>query len=123
VAVVAAVCTPRKPPAPHPAPPLLAEASLPPSGTPTFEIGGISNTPSQDGAALFVQGTVRNTGTRASRDVQVWVEALDAKGTRVARGDARPTPQAIPPGTVGTFIVRLPNDPAIKSLRVEAIGR
>ena len=66
---------------------------------------------------------MRNTGTRSSRDVQVSVEGLDVNGTRVARADARPNPQAIPPGTVGTFIVRLPNDPAIKSLRVEAIGR
>ena len=66
---------------------------------------------------------MRNTGTRPSRDVTVWVEGLDASGERVARAEALPTPQAIPPGTAGTFVVRLPNDPTIKSFHVEAVGR
>jgi hypothetical protein len=124
-ALLAAACTPRKAPPPpfNPAPPLIAEAPLPASGAADFEIGPIDDSPSEDGSALFVQGTVRNTGTRASRDVKVAVEGLDARGTRIARAEALPVPQEIPPGTVGTFVVRLPNDPAIKRFHVEAIGR
>jgi hypothetical protein len=123
VGLAATGCAPRKPPGPQPAPPLLAEVPLPPSGTPEFEVGPIHESPSRDGRELFVEGTVRNTGSRPSRDVKVWVEGLDANGAQVARAEALPTPQAIPPGTAGTFIVRLPNDPAIKNFHVEAIGR
>jgi hypothetical protein len=66
---------------------------------------------------------VRTTGSRASHDVKVWVEGLDVNGIALARAEALPTPQQIEPGTVGSFIVRLPNDPAIRTFHVEAIGR
>jgi len=66
---------------------------------------------------------VRNTGSRASHDVKVWVEGLDGGGSRVARGEALPTPQEVAPGTEARFIVRLPNDTAIRTFHVEAIGR
>ena len=72
---------------------------------------------------MFVEGTVRNTGSRASRDVGVTVEGLDANGARVVAADALPTPQSIPPGTAATFVVRLPNDPAVRTYHVVAIGR
>ena len=122
--LLAAGCTRRRPaPAPEPAPPLLAETPLPPSGAPSFEIGPINDHKSVDGRALFVEGTVRNTGTRASRDVRVRVEALDASGTQLASAEALPTPQEIPPGTAGMFVVQLPNYPAIRTFHVEAIGR
>ena len=97
--------------------------ALPPSGTADFEIGPIRDHTSDDHRDLFVEGTVRNTGTRASRDVTVWVEGLDKNGTRVAEAEALPMPQEIPPGTVGSFVVRLPNNPTIKTFHVEAIGR
>jgi len=66
---------------------------------------------------------VHNTGSRASRDLAVWVEGLDAHGAVVARAEALPTPQAVPPGRTATFVVALPNDPAIRSFHVEAVGR
>ena len=66
---------------------------------------------------------MRNTGTRVSRNVTVWVDALDATGARLGRNEVLPTPQTIAPGTAARFLVRLPNDPAIKSFHVEAIGR
>ena len=116
-------CPAKKPPPPEPAPPFLAETPLPPSGTAMFEIGEISQEKSDDGSVLFVEGTVRNTGSRASRDVKVWVDGLDVNGARLARAEVLPTPQEIPPGTEGRFIVRLPNDPGIRTFHVEAIGR
>lgn len=66
---------------------------------------------------------MRNTGTRPSRDVKVWVDVFDEGGTRLARAEALPTPQEIPPGTAATFVVRLPNDPNIRTFHVEALGR
>ncbi|GEM_PF-1406068 len=66
---------------------------------------------------------MRNTGSRASRDLAVWVEGLDAHGTVVARAQAFPTPQVVPPGHTATFVVALPNDAAIRSFHVEAVGR
>ena len=56
-------------------------------------------------------------------DVQVTVEGLDASGARVVSADTLPTPQAIPPDTSATFVVRLPNDPAVRTYHVVAIGR
>jgi hypothetical protein len=110
-------------PAPEPASPNIAETPLEPSGTPHFEIGQIDWKRSQDDRELFVEGTVKNTGTRPSRDVKVWVDGLDASGIRLARSEVLPTPQEIPPGGVGKFIVRMPNDPGIRTFHVEAIGR
>ena len=64
-----------------------------------------------------------NTGTRASRDVKVSVEALDDHGIRLAETEVYPTPQEIPPGGAARFVARLPNNPAIRTFHVEAIGR
>jgi hypothetical protein len=66
---------------------------------------------------------VRNIGSRPSRDVTVIVEGLDALGGTVARTEVLPAPQAIPPGTAASFVARLPNDPAIRTFHVEAVGR
>ena len=72
---------------------------------------------------MFIEGTVRNTGSRPSRDVTVTVEGLDADGMRVVSADTLPTPQAIPPGTTASYVVRLPNDPArLKSFEVRFSG-
>jgi len=66
---------------------------------------------------------VLNTGTRSSRDVKVSVEALDEHGIRLAETEVYPTPQDIPPGGAARFVARLPNDPAIRTVHVEAFGR
>jgi hypothetical protein len=114
---------PKIPPGPEPAAPPIAESPLSPSGAPHFEIGDIDWKKSEDDRELFVEGTIKNTGTRPSRDVKVWVDGVDAGGIRLARAEVFPTPQEIPPGGVGRFLVRIPNDPAIKTFHVEAIGR
>lgn len=111
------------PKTPEPAQPPIAEAPLPPSGEPQFEIGPISEHKSEDGTALYVESSVRNTGTRASRDIKVAVEALDDHGIRLAETEAYPAPQEIPPGGAARFVARLPNNPAIRTFHVEAIGR
>jgi hypothetical protein len=124
--LLSATGCPRKPTpsrAPEPSEPPIAESPLPLSGTPTFEIGDIDWKRSEDDRELFVEGTVKNTGTRPSRDVKVWVDGLDVNGIRLARTEVLPTPQEIPPGGAGKFIVRMPNDPAIRTFHVEAIGR
>jgi len=111
------------PPPPPPPPPAFTEAPLPESGTAEFRVGPIKESRSADGATIFIEGTVVNTGSRTSRSVHVQVAGLDATGGQVASADALPTPQEIEPGTVGTFLVRLPNDPKIRTYHVEAIGR
>ena len=124
VVAIALGCARRSapPPAP-PAPPPLSEESIAPSTSAEFEIGPIKQTAGDRNATLFVEGTVRNVGTRPSRDVKVWVEGLDASSNVVAREETLPDPQEIHPGTVARFLVKLPNDPAIKTFHVEAIGR
>ena len=113
----------KRPPGPEPAAPPIAESPLSPSGAPHFEIGDIDWKRSEDARELFVEGTVRNTGTLTSRDVKVWVDGVDAGGVRLAGAEVFPTPQEIPPGGTGRFLVRIPNDPGIRTFRVEAIGR
>jgi hypothetical protein len=124
LALLATTCArPAPPERPSPAPPRLTESPLPPSGAAEFAIGPITETRSADGAQVFVEGTVRNVGSRASRHVLVWVNALDQSRTRLARRQVIPTPQEIPPGAEAGFIVRFPNDPAIRTFHVEAIGQ
>jgi len=124
VAAIALGCARRPAPPPTPlAPPPLSEESIAPSTSAEFEIGPIKQTVGERNATLVIEGTVRNVGTRPSRDVKVWVEGLDASSNVVAREEGLPDPQEIQPGTVGRFLVKLPNDPAIKSFHVEAIGR
>ena len=111
------------PPPPQAVEPPLTESTLPPSGEAHFEIGPINPERSADGREWLVESSVRNTGTRTSRDVKVWVEGLDESGERLARTEVLPTPQEIPPGGAATFIARLPANPAISTFHVEAIGR
>jgi hypothetical protein len=113
----------REPPPFEPAPPLIGEEGLPPSGQPKFEIGMLDWKKSDDGRELFVEGTVRNVGTASSRDLKVWVDGIDAAGTRIARTEVLPAPQTVPPGSAARFVARLPNDGAIRTFKVEAIGR
>jgi hypothetical protein len=111
------------PPTPEPAPPLIAESTLPPSGTPHFEIGPITPTRSSDGSEWLVESSVRNTGTRTSRDIRVRVYGLDDNGVRLARTELSPEQQEIPPGGAATFVAHLPGDAAIRTVDVEAVGR
>jgi len=114
---------PKTPPVPEPSQPPIAESQLPPSGTPQFEIGPITPHRTDDGREWLVAASVRNTGTRTTRDVKVWVEGRDDKGVRIARTELQPELQAIPPGGAASFIARLPGDPAISTFHVEAVGR
>ena len=116
------------PPTPEPAQPPIAEAPiaespLPPSGEAHFDIGPIDAERSTDGHEWLVTSSVLNTGTRASRDVKVWVDGLDDGGLRLARTEVMLTPQEIPPGGAASFVARLPGNPAIRTFHVEAIGR
>jgi hypothetical protein len=88
-----------------------------------FAVGPIRETHSADGHRVFVEGTVENVGTRASRTLRVWVSALDASGLARERVDALPTPQDVAPGMAARFVVELADDPLVRSYHVEAIGR
>jgi hypothetical protein len=122
---VATACRAR--PAPPPpttvAPPPLTEAPLEPSGAAALAVGPIHETRSADGQAVFVEGTVENVGTRATRTITVWVNALDESGMVIQRVQALPTPQDPPPGTVARFVVTLHDDPRVRTYHVEALGR
>jgi hypothetical protein len=123
---LAAACAPA-PPAPPPAalpplpPPPLVEEPLP--GDMALEVGPIRQTESADRRTVFVDGTVRNVGSRVTRELHVRVVALDADGTPVATADDRPSPQEVLPGTAATYTVRFANDRAIRTFHVEAVGR
>ena len=125
VAALAASCREPAPapPPPEPPPPPLTESALPPTGEPHFEVGPIEPRRSADGREWLVESSVRNTGTRTSRDVKVRVEGLDDAGALIAETDLFPTPQDIPPGGATSFVARLPGNPAIHTFHVEAIGR
>jgi hypothetical protein len=114
---------PAQPPVAEASPPPLLEAPLPPSGAPRFEIGPIDAERSPDGTAWLVTSSVRNIGTRASRDVKVWVDGLDESGMRLARTEILPAPQEIQPGDAASFVAQLPGNPAIRTFHVEAVGR
>ena len=86
-------------------------------------LGQLKDTVSADGSAIYVEGTLRNTGSRDTRNAKVWLEGLDAAGNVVAKGEAFPTPQAIPAGGSATFVVQLPNDPSIKRFHAQALAR
>ena len=101
----------------------LTEESLARTTSAEIVVGPINQSTSSDGKALFVDGTIRNVGTRPTRDLRVAVHGLDAAGAVLATADALPTPQVVEPGTTATYVVRLPNDPAIRTFHVEAIGR
>jgi hypothetical protein len=111
------------PPPPPPAPPAFTEAPLETSGAAAFVVGPIRETRSADGQKVFIEGTVENVGTRTSRSLKVWVNALDADGLRRERVEALPTPQDVAPGTVAHFVVQLADDPLVRTYHVEAVGR
>jgi hypothetical protein len=77
----------------------------------------------EDPKQLIVTGSVRNTGSRATRELKVWVEAVDGAGARVVTREIYPDDQEVAPGSAARFRVVLPNDPAIRTVRVEAFGK
>jgi len=122
VALAAGCAAPPPRPAPPPPPP-LHEQPLAETTTADFLVSPtLDQTVSADGQQLFVEGMIRNRGSRASRDLRVFVEALDAQGNVLYKDDTLPTPQAIPPGEGTRFLVRFPNDAAIQSFHVEVVG-
>ena len=110
------------PPPPQP-PPTIAEQPLPPSTTIELSVTPPRHTNSADGRQIFIEGKVRNRGSRPTREVKVWVSGLDASGNVVVKAETLPTVQLIPPGGSADYLVRLPNDPTIRRFHVEAIGR
>jgi hypothetical protein len=98
----------------------LVEETLPAVAAPQVVIISITDSTSADRQSIFVQGTLRNDGTAATRQVQVQVNALDVSGRVRTTTTALPVPQIIPPGGTATFLVRFPNDPAIRRFHVEA---
>ena len=124
VALVACHTRPKTPPGPDVPPAVfLRDTPLPPSTTVELKIGPLTDTASADGTRLFVEGTLTNTGSRDTRNSKVWVRGIDAAGNVVAEGQAFPTPQGIPAGGTATFVVQLPNDPAIKRFHAAALAR
>lgn len=122
MAAVGAGCarTPEPPPAP---PRIIHEAPLRPTTTIELQVGPPTWTDSADGRETWVEGSVRNRGSRPTREITVRVSGLDAAGNVVSRADGAPATQLIVPGGSARYRVRVANDPAIKTFHVEAIGR
>jgi hypothetical protein len=118
----AAACA-RKPPEPPPTRIVHDDRQRASAATIEVDVGPAKWTDSADGRETFVEGSVHNRGTTPTRDIRVWVFGLDAAGNVVTRADGQPTPQLVLPGGNARYLVRLPNDPTIKTYRVEAIGR
>lgn len=98
----------------------LREETLPALAVPRVVITGITNTESADRQSLFVEGRLHNEGTAATQQLRVQVNALDGSGQVLTSTTVLPVPQVIPPGGSATFLVRFPNDPAIRRFQVEA---
>ena len=124
-------CTPQPQPAPPPPPVFVVpppppprrpfvEETLPSDDKPYVIIVGTKQSESEDRQNVFVEGTLRNQGTGATKQIHVTVEALDEAGHVVTTATALPTPQVIQPEESATFVVRFPNDSAVRSYHVEA---
>jgi len=107
------------PPPPPPRRPFVEE-TLPSADKPYVIIVGTTQSESEDRQSVFVEGTLHNQGTGPTKQIQVKVEALDAAGHVVTTVTALPTPQVLQPEENATFVVRFPNDSAVRSYHVEA---
>lgn len=96
------------------------EESLPSPEKPYVIIVDTKQSESEDQQSVFVEGTLRNQGTGPTKRLQVTVEALDARGHVVTTASALPVPQVILPGESARFVVRMPNNPAVRSFHIEA---
>ena len=124
-------CTPPPQPAPPPPPVSVVpppppprrpfvEETLPSADKPYVIIVGTNQSESEDRQSVFVEGTLHNQGTGPTKQIQVKVEALDEAGHVVTTATALPTPQVLQPEENATFVVRFPNDSAVRSYHVEA---
>ena len=124
-------CTPPPQPAPPPPPVSVVpppppprrpfvEETLPSADKPYVIIVGTKQGESEDRQSVFVEGILHNQGTGPTKQIQVKVEALDEAGHVVTTATALPTPQVLQPEENATFVVRFPNDSAVRSYHVEA---
>lgn len=117
---------PETPPPPPPKivdePPPLREETIARPG-PELALGPIGHTVSADGQIVFVEGKVRNRGTRPTREVRITVSGLDDQGQPVVSVVTTSTPELLNPGTSAGYIARLPNLPTIRTFHVEAVGK
>jgi hypothetical protein len=125
IAATAGAGCARKPPEPPPAPPrIIHEQPLRPTPTTIdIQVGPPTWTDTADGRDTWVEGSVRNRGSRPTREITIWVTGLDAGGNVVSRADGSPMQQLVVPGASTRYRVRVANDPSIKTFHVEALGR
>lgn len=86
-------------------------------------VGPIEQHLSDDKTLVFVNGTIRNGGTRIAKDTTVRVTAHDREDRVVSQQDDIPSPAEIPSGGEARYVVQFPNDPTITGFRVEATAR
>jgi hypothetical protein len=125
MAAIGAACA-SQPPEPPPAPPRIVHGQPPLQPTPTtieMQVGPPTWTETADGRDTWVEGSVRNRGSRPTREITLWVTGLDAGGNVVSRADGSPMQQLVVPGASTRYRVRVANDRSIKTFHVEAIGR
>jgi hypothetical protein len=98
----------------------VSEEPLQPPAQPRVIIAETKQSESEDHQTIFFEGKLQNQGPGPTTQLKVTVEARDETGRVVATTDALPSPQAIQPGDSASFIVRFPNDKAIRSFHVKA---
>ena len=125
LSTVVSACVPPAhipPPAPPPTP-ALSEEEIAPVERLDVAIIDFHETRSPDRTTVTVTGTLVNRGTRATRVVQIRVEALDKDGAVVVSADPAPSTQSIAPGTTATFAAVFENRPDIDRYHAEAMSR
>jgi hypothetical protein len=98
----------------------VIEESLQPPAQPHVIIAETKQSESEDHQTIFFEGKLQNQGPGPTTQLKVTVEARDEAGRVVTSAEALPSPQAIHPGDSASFIVRFPNDRAIRIFHVKA---
>jgi hypothetical protein len=118
-------CVPPAPlsPPPPPTPRPIYEEAIQPVETLEIAIVDLNESRSPDGKTVTVTGTLVNRGTRATREVNVHVEALDKGGAVIDSADPAPSTNRIAPDSTATFSVTFESRPDIDRYHAEAISR
>jgi hypothetical protein len=124
LALSCAATPPASLPPPTPAAGIYYEEELlPPLPELRLAIVSLDELTSPDGSTVTLNGVLQNGGGRATSQLRVTIDALDAAGNVVATIQALPSSQRVEPNATVMFTAVLASHPDVHRYRVEAIGR